>query len=54
MLRIEELILWSERRMAEMWYLMGEIAVLLALAACLGLFVGWLLWGRRRDLPVKP
>ena len=31
-----------------MWYLMGEIALLLALALFLGLFVGWLLWGRRR------
>lgn len=29
-----------------MWYLIGEIAVLLAAATFLGLLVGWLLWGR--------
>lgn len=28
-------------------FLLGEIWVLLALAALLGLFVGWLIWGRR-------
>ncbi|MGB5755306.1 MAG: hypothetical protein WBM50_00195 [Acidimicrobiales bacterium] len=29
---------------------MGEIALLLALALLLGLFVGWLLWGRRPEV----
>lgn len=29
-----------------MLYLLGEIALLLVLALLLGLFVGWLLWGR--------
>ena len=33
--------------MFQRWgFLLGEIWVLLALAALLGLFVGWLIWGR--------
>lgn len=31
-----------------MWYLLGEIAVLLALAIVLGIAVGWVLWSWRR------
>lgn len=31
-------------------FLLTEIWVLLALAALLGLFVGWLIWGRRADV----
>ena len=31
-----------------MWYVFGEIALLLVLALLLGLLVGWLIWGRRR------
>lgn len=31
-----------------MWYVAGEIALLLVLALLLGLLVGWLLWGRKR------
>ncbi|MEM9971789.1 MAG: hypothetical protein AAF762_11925 [Pseudomonadota bacterium] len=30
-------------------FLLGEIWVLIALAALLGLFVGWLIWARRAD-----
>lgn len=34
--------------MFEGWgFLLGEIWVLIALAALLGLFIGWLVWGRR-------
>ena len=36
-----------------MWYVAGEIALLLVLALLLGLLVGWLLWGRRRDDDVE-
>ncbi|MCB1394938.1 MAG: hypothetical protein KDJ98_02965, partial [Rhodobacteraceae bacterium] len=28
-------------------FLLGEIWVLIALAALIGLFIGWLIWGRR-------
>lgn len=36
--------------MFQRWgFLLGEIWVLLALAALLGLFVGWLIWSRRED-----
>lgn len=31
-----------------MWYLLGEIALLLLVAVALGMVVGWLLWGWRR------
>ena len=34
-------------------FLLGEIWVLLALAALLGLFVGWLIWGRRSAVTVN-
>ena len=37
--------------MFERWgFLLSEIWVLLALAALLGLFVGWLIWGRRPEV----
>ncbi len=40
--------------MFQRWgFLLGEIWVLLALAALLGLFVGWLIWGRRGDVTVN-
>lgn len=36
--------------MFQRWgFLLAEIWVLLALAALLGLFVGWLIWGRRAE-----
>ena len=36
--------------MFEGWvFLLTEIFALLAVAALLGLFVGWLIWGRRSD-----
>lgn len=31
-------------------FLLGEIWVLIALAALLGLFIGWLIWGRRTSV----
>lgn len=40
--------------MFQRWgFLLGEIWVLLALAALLGLFVGWLIWGRLGDVTVN-
>lgn len=33
-----------------MWYVLGEIALLLVLALLLGLFIGWLLWGQRQQV----
>ena len=33
-------------------FLLGEIWVLLAVAALLGLLVGWLIWGRRAKVKV--
>ena len=34
-------------------FLLGEIWVLIALAALLGLFIGWLVWGRRPAVAVE-
>lgn len=39
--------------MFERWgFLLSEIWVLLALAAVLGLFVGWFIWGRRSEVTI--
>ena len=39
--------------MFERWgFLLTEIFVLLAIAALLGLFVGWLIWGRRPEVAI--
>jgi predicted flap endonuclease-1-like 5' DNA nuclease len=39
--------------MFQKWgFLLTEIWVLLALAALLGLFVGWLIWGRRTEMTI--
>ena len=35
-------------------FLLGEIWVLIALAALLGLFAGWLIWGRRSEVTLAP